>query len=77
VHDHAESWIGQEGAAGSSRFRIATINRDDGFEIAEGLSLQAIKTLGNEIGALVDGQSHSDRWRQQIAYPPVQFIRGA
>jgi hypothetical protein len=39
MYDHAESWIGQEGAAGSSRFRIATINRDDGFEIAEGLSL--------------------------------------
>jgi len=60
VNDHAESWIHQEGAASGSRFQIATINRDDDFEIAEGLSLQAIKTLGDEIGALIDGQSHSN-----------------
>src|SRR5215831_16092478 len=64
MNDHSESWINQEGAAGGSRFRIATVNRDDGFEIAEGLSLQAIKCLSNEISALVDWQSHSDAWRQ-------------
>src|SRR5262245_66511568 len=60
VNDHAESWIHQEGAASGSRFQIATINRDDDFEIAEGLSLQAIKTLGDEIGALIDRHPHSD-----------------
>jgi hypothetical protein len=60
VNDHAEAWINQEWAASGSRFQIATINRDDNFEIAEGLSLQAIKTLGDEIGALIDWQSHSD-----------------
>jgi hypothetical protein len=60
VNDHAESWVHQEGAASGSRFQIATINRDDDFEIAEGLSLQAVKTLGDEIGALIDWQSHSD-----------------
>jgi hypothetical protein len=60
VNDHAESWIYQEGAASGSRFQIATINRDDDFEIAEGLSLQAIKTLGDEISAPIDWQSHSD-----------------
>jgi len=60
LNDHAESWIHQEGAASGSRFQIATINRDDDFEIAEGLSLQAIKALGDEIGALINWQSHSD-----------------
>jgi len=72
MHDHAEAWIGQKGAASGSRFPIVTVNRDDGFEIAEGLSLQAIKRLGDEIGAPVDWQSHSDaRWRQ-MASPSVQ-----
>jgi hypothetical protein len=60
VNDHAESWIHQEGPASGSRFQIVTINRNDDFEIAEGLSLQAIKTLGDEISALIDRQSHSD-----------------
>jgi len=71
MNDHAESWIDQEGAADGGCFRIATINGDDGFEIAEGLSLQAIKSLGDEIGALIDWQSHSDAWRRQIASPAV------
>jgi hypothetical protein len=60
MHDHAESRIDQEGTASSSRFRIATVNRDDGFKIAECLSLQAIKSLGDQIGTLIDWQSHSD-----------------
>jgi hypothetical protein len=60
VNDHAEPWIHQEGAASGSRFQIATINRDDDFEIAKGLSLQAIKTLGDEISAPIDWQSHRD-----------------
>ena len=60
VHDHAKSWIGQERAASGSRFRIVTVNRDDGFKIAEGLSLQTIKSFRNEIGALINWQSNSD-----------------
>jgi hypothetical protein len=71
VNDHAKAWIHQEGAASGSRFQIATINRDENFEIAEGLSLQAIKTLGDEIGALIDRQSHSDTRHQSAFY--VQF----
>ena len=31
-----------------------------GFEIAEGLTLQAIKSLGDKIGALIDWQSYGD-----------------
>ena len=42
MNNHAESRIGQEGAASGSRFLIITINRDDGFKIAERLSLEAI-----------------------------------
>ena len=45
MHDHAKSWIGQEGAASGSRFHIVTVNRNDGFEVAEGLPLQAIQEL--------------------------------
>ena len=75
MDDHAESWIDQEGPASGSRFCIATVNRDDGFEIAEGLSLQAIKSLGDEIGALIDRQSHSDARGRQTASPLVQFSR--
>ena len=74
MHDHAESRVGQEGAAGSSCFCIATINRDDGFEIAEGLSLQAIKTLCDEIGALINGQSDGDARSGQIAISFVQLV---
>jgi hypothetical protein len=38
MHDHAKSRIDQERAASGSCFRIVAVNRDDGFEIAEGLS---------------------------------------
>jgi hypothetical protein len=72
MNDHAESWIDQEGTASSGRFRIATINRDDGFEIAEGLPLQAVKTLADEIATLIDRQSHSDARHQS---PSMQFSR--
>jgi hypothetical protein len=74
MNDHAESRIDQEGATSGSRFRITTVNRDDDFEIVEGLSLQAIKSFGDEIGALIDWQSHSDARCRQIA-SPVQFSR--
>jgi hypothetical protein len=77
MNHHAESWIGQEGTASGSCFRITAVNRNDGFEIAEGLSLQAIKSLGDEIGALIDWQSHSDAWRRQIASPSARFSRSA
>jgi hypothetical protein len=60
LDDHAEPWIGQEGTAGRRSFRIAAVDRDDGFKIAERLSLQAIKALVDEISALIDWQSHSD-----------------
>jgi hypothetical protein len=60
MHDHAEPWIAQKGTTSRSRFSIVTVNRDDGFEIAESLSLQALKSLGDEIGTLIDWQSHSD-----------------
>ena len=55
MNDDAESRISQEGAASGRRFRIVTVDRDDGFEIAKGLSLQAIKSFTDEIGAFVDG----------------------
>src|SRR5262249_27637594 len=67
LHDHAESRIGQERAASCSCFSIARIYRDDGFEIAESLLLQAFKTLGDEIHALINGQSNSDARSRQIA----------
>ena len=76
MNDHAESRIDQEGAASGSRFRIVTVNRDDGFEIAEGLSLQAIKSFGDEIGALIDWQSHSDARCRQIASPSCSLAGG-
>jgi hypothetical protein len=60
MNDHAESRIDQEGTAGGSRFRIVTVNGDEGLEIAEGLSLQAMKSVGDEIGTLIDRQSHSN-----------------
>jgi hypothetical protein len=72
MNDHVETWIDQEGAAGFGRFCIATINRDDGFEIADGLSLQAIKSLSDEIGALIDWQSYSDAWGHKSS-PSAQF----
>jgi hypothetical protein len=76
MDDHAESRIDQKGAASGSRFRIPTVNGDNCFEIAEGLSLQAIKTLADEISTLIDRQSHSDA-RHQIASPLWQFSRGS
>ena len=76
MHDHAESRIGQERAASGGRFLIVAVNRDDGFEIAEGLSLQTIKSFGDEIGALIDWQSHSDARCRQIASPSVQLAAG-
>jgi hypothetical protein len=72
MHDHAESWIAEKRATSGRRFRIVTVNRDDGFEIAEGLSLQAIKSFGDEIGALVDWQSHSDARCRYMASPSAQ-----
>ena len=54
MNDHAESRIGQEGAASGSGFQIITVNRDDGFKISKGLSLHAIQSFWDEIGALVD-----------------------
>ena len=54
MNDHAESRIGQEGVASGSGFQIITVNRDDGFEISKGLSLQAIQSFWDEIGAVVD-----------------------
>jgi hypothetical protein len=74
MNHHAKSGIDQKWPAGSSRFLIATINRDDRFEIAEGLSLQAIKTLGDEVGTFINGQSDSDA-RGQTRSPSVQFSR--
>src|SRR5262249_197983 len=51
------------------------------FEVTEGLSLQAIKTLTDEIGTLVDRQSHGDAWARQIASPllrqPARIMRSA
>ena len=76
MHDHPESWIGKKGAASGSRLLIVTINRDDGFEIAERLLLQAIQSLGDEIGAFVDWQSHSDARCRQLASPSVQLAGG-
>jgi hypothetical protein len=73
LDDHAESRIYQEGATSGSRCSIVTVNGNNGFEIAEGLSLQAIKSFGDEIGALIDWQSHSDA--RQIASPSVQVSR--
>jgi hypothetical protein len=35
--------------------------------------LQAIKSLGDEIGAFIDWQSHSDARCRQIASPSVRF----
>jgi hypothetical protein len=69
MNDHAESRIDQEGATGGRRFRIATIYGDNGFKIAEGLSLQAIKSRGDEIGAFVDRQSYGDAWSRHCASP--------
>jgi hypothetical protein len=66
MHDHAKSWIGQKRATGFSRFPIVTVNRDDSFEVAERLLLQAIKSLSDEIGAPVDWHSHSDARRHQV-----------
>ena len=61
--------------ASDSRFRIVIVNRDDGFEIAVGLLLQTIKSLGDEIGAFIDWQSHSDARGRQIASPSVRISR--
>src|SRR5207248_7764311 len=47
MHDQTETRIGQEGTASGSGFRIAIVNRDDHFKVAERLSLQAIKTFGD------------------------------
>jgi hypothetical protein len=66
MNNHAESWIDQEGAAGGSRLRIATVNGDNCFEIAEGLSLQTLKAFGDKVGALIDRQSYSNAWGRQI-----------
>jgi hypothetical protein len=68
MNDHAESRIDQEGAASGSRFRIATVDRNNGFEISEGLSLQGIKSSADEIGALIDWQSYSDARCRQTAF---------
>jgi hypothetical protein len=67
MHDHAKSWIGQKRATSFSRFPIITVNRDDSFEVAERLLLQAIESLNDEIGAPVDWQSHSDARCRQVA----------
>jgi hypothetical protein len=72
MNDHAESRIDQERTASRGRFQIATINRDDDFEIVEGLPLQAVKTLADEIGTLIDRQSHSDAGHQS---PSLHFSR--
>ena len=63
----------RKGRQAAADFRIVAVNRDDDFKIAEGLSLQAIECLGDEIGALVERHSHSDARIGQIASPPVQF----
>ena len=54
MNDHAESRIGQEGTASGSGFQIITVDRDDSFEISKGLSLHAIQSFWDEIGAPVD-----------------------
>jgi hypothetical protein len=59
---HAESRIGEERLASDSCFFVTPINGDNSLEVAEGLSLQAIKAFGDEIGALINWQSHSDAW---------------
>src|SRR6516164_367871 len=69
MNDHSEARIGQERLAGDSCLHVVTVNRDDGFEITEGLSLQAIKSFDDEISALIDRQSHGNAWSRQIASP--------
>ena len=54
MDDHAESRIGQEGTTSDSGFQIVSVNRDDGFEISKALSLHAIQSFWDEIGAPVD-----------------------
>jgi hypothetical protein len=77
VNDHSEPRIGQERLARGSSLRVVAVNRDDGFEITEGLSLQAIKTFGDEIGGPIDWQSYGDAWSRQIVSPSVRSTGGA
>ena len=42
---HAEPGIGQERPAGGSGFLVTSVNGDNSFEIAEGLSLQDSREL--------------------------------
>jgi hypothetical protein len=69
MDDHPEPRIGQERSAGDGCFFVTSINRDNALEIAEGLSLQAIKALSDQIGAPIDWQAYSDAWSRQIAFP--------
>ena len=76
LHNHPESWIGQKRATGGSGLLIAAVDRDDGFEIAKRLLLQALQSFADKIGAVVNWHSHSNARRRQLASPLVQLARG-
>ena len=76
MHNHPESWIGKKRATGSSGLFIAAIDRDDGFEIAKRLLLQALQSFADEIGAFVNWHSHSNARCRQLASPSVQLAGG-
>ena len=76
MHNHPESWIGKKRATGSSGIFIAAIDRDDDFEIAKRLLLQALQSFADEIGAFVNWYAHSNARCRQLASPSVQLAGG-
>jgi hypothetical protein len=64
MYYQAKSLIGQEWAACGGGGLVVTVNRNDDFEIAECLLLQADKRLVNEVCAFVGWQtdSYARRW---------------
>ena len=76
MHNRPESWIGKKRATGGSGLFIAAVDRDDDFEIAKRLLLQALQSFADEIGAFVNWHSHSNSRCRQLGSPSVQLAGG-